>query len=52
MSGIVVSFVMVIFMVFIFGLIWNTMDPIWESRTEKNFLIDFKEIIDECIVTN
>ena len=51
-SGIVVSFVMVIFMVFIFGLIWNTMDPIWESRTEKNFLIDFKEIIDECIVTN
>lgn len=30
-------------------LIWNTLEPIWTSSLEKNFVYDFKEIIDGII---
>ena len=52
MNAIGVLIAVVCFMIFVLGLIWNTMDPIWESRTEKNFLNDYKEIIDEMIKEN
>ena len=49
---IVVSLAIVLFMIFIMFVIWNTMEPMWESNTEKNFLSDYKEIIDELIRDN